>query len=402
MDKSFKQLFQHHDGKISDKWSSYLDEWDRVFAPIRGKTRWLLEIGIQNGGSLEIWSKFFNIAEKIVGCDIDPKCGLLEFNDARIEVIIGDVNSDSCKQQIIQLAEGFDVIIDDGSHKSSDIIRSFANYFPALNDEGVYLVEDLHCSYWDEYEGGVYNPFSAMAFFKRLADIINYEHWRKNLSRSELLARFAQKFDLAFSESDLLMIHSIEFINSLCIIKKSSHDNNLLGQRIVVGIEEGVTTEAKAMNGTLLQDYSPAIPDDDAMDVFALIEKNEQMNTIILSQDQAIRFLNEQLKETILIKDHTIQSLSNQLAKSKQHIHSMNSRITRFNQGIRDLAKRLSEANQRLDQMTRQNESAEMKIDNLTVQLADTEHELLSLVLSQSWRITRPLRKIRSLIGRFK
>ena len=59
MDKSFKQLFQHHDGKISDKWSSYLDEWDRVFAPIREKRCRLLEIGIQNGGSLEIWSKYF-------------------------------------------------------------------------------------------------------------------------------------------------------------------------------------------------------------------------------------------------------------------------------------------------------------------------------------------------------
>jgi len=401
MDKSFKQLFQHHDGKISDKWSSYLDEWDRVFAPIREKRCRLLEIGIQNGGSLEIWSKYFYKAEKIVGCDIDPKCSLLQFNDVRIEVIIGDVNSDSCKQQILQHAEEFDVVIDDGSHKSSDIISSFANYFPALNDEGVYLVEDLHCSYWDEYEGGVYNPFSAMAFFKRLADIINYEHWRKNLSRSELLARFAEKFDLVFLESDLLKIHSIEFINSLCIIKKSSRDNNLLGQRIVVGTEEGVTTEAKAMNGTLLQDYSPAILDDD-MDVFALIDKNEQMNTIILSQDQAIGSLNEQLKEAISYNDQVIQSLINQLAESKQHIHSMNSRITKFDQGIQDLSKRLSEANQKLHQITLQYTSAEMKIENLTVQLADTEHELLSLVLSQSWRITRPLRKIRSLIRRHK
>lgn len=400
MNMSINQLYQHHEGKISDKWSSYLDVWDMVFAPIQKKTHRLLEIGVQNGGSLEIWGKYFYWAEKIVGCDIDPKCSLLEFKDARIKVVIGDVNSETCKRQIFQHASEFELIIDDGSHKSSDIIRSFANYFSALSDEGVYLIEDLHCSYWDDYEGGLNNPLSAIAFFKRLADIINYEHWRKNISRSHLLARFTEKYSLVLSESDLSKIHSIEFVNSICIIKKAPVENNLLGKRIVVGKEEIVTSEAKAMDETLLQNYSPSVSNDEDNDFFALIEKNEQLQKAILMNDENMQSLSERLNKTIQLKDQEIRLTNEQLSENKNHIRSLTSRIARYDQGIRNLAKRLQDANQKIDFLVSQSSSSEKKIEELSVQLANTEYELLSVVLSQSWRITRPLRKIRSLIGR--
>jgi len=73
MKKTLKQLFLEHQGKVSDKWSLYLDEWDRFFKPYRDQSINLLEIGIQNGGSLEIWSRYFPKAGKLVGCDIDKK-----------------------------------------------------------------------------------------------------------------------------------------------------------------------------------------------------------------------------------------------------------------------------------------------------------------------------------------
>ena len=154
MSKIFSGLYKEHKGKISDNWSLYLNEWDRLFAPYRGQQIRLLEIGIQNGGSLEIWGKYFSKAEKIVGCDIDQKCDQLRYDDARIKVIVSDANSDDCESKILQQAPSFDVIIDDGSHKSSDIVRWFPRYFPSLDDGGIYAVEDLHASYWENYEGG--------------------------------------------------------------------------------------------------------------------------------------------------------------------------------------------------------------------------------------------------------
>ena len=41
-------------------------------------------------------------------------------------------------------------------------------------------------------------------------------------------------------EFDLGEIHSIEFINSLCIITKAQHNTNLLGERVVSGVDEQV------------------------------------------------------------------------------------------------------------------------------------------------------------------
>ena len=84
MDKTLRQLFELHNGKLFDKWSLYLDEWDSIYGPYRNQPIQILEIGIQNGGSLEIWAKYFQKAKKIIGCDIDHKCEQLRFDDTRI------------------------------------------------------------------------------------------------------------------------------------------------------------------------------------------------------------------------------------------------------------------------------------------------------------------------------
>ena len=273
MSKTIEQLYNEHKGLVTDKWSLYLDEYQRLFATYKDGQIRLLEIGIQNGGSLEIWGKYFSNAELIIGCDINPKCKLLQYGDPRIKVFVGDANSEDYKTKILQDAESFDIIIDDGSHRSGDIIRSFSHYFPLVNDNGIYVVEDLHCSYWQEFEGGLHNPFSAMAFFKRLADILNYEHWRNSKPRTAFLEEFMVEFGLEFNEDDFTKIHSIEFINSVCTIKKSPPEKNILGRRVVVGEDESVLPGVKRLNGTGIVDLSSNIEDDATLDIFELISR---------------------------------------------------------------------------------------------------------------------------------
>src|SRR5271157_31160 len=226
MIKNVVDLYMEHAGKVTDTWALYLDELDRLFSPYRSRPIRLLEIGVQNGGSLEIWGKYFTKAVSIVGCDIDQKCGQLEFPDDRISVVVGDANTNESENSILQKAQSLDIVIDDGSHMSGDVICSFARYFPHLSDGGMYIIEDLHCSYWNNYHGGLYNPLSSIAFLKRLVDIINYEHWRNNQKRSSLLAKFLADFNIEFDDFQLARIHSIEFINTLCIIRKSAPDKN--------------------------------------------------------------------------------------------------------------------------------------------------------------------------------
>ena len=247
---TLEQLYLQHDGKVSDKWSIYLAEYEHLFAPYRTLELSVLEIGVQNGGSLEIWAKYFSSAKSIVGCDINEDCRLLVFDDPKISLIVGDANTDDIEQKILSKASGFDLVIDDGSHKSGDIVRSFARYFEHLSDDGLYIAEDLHCSYWQDFSGGLFDPFSSIAFFKRLTDIINQEHWGAGKARVDLLDSFYRHYEIRLQEDLLSHIHSIEFVNSICVVRKRSSERNLLGNRVVVGKIAPVWDGALLLNGS--------------------------------------------------------------------------------------------------------------------------------------------------------
>ena len=62
--KSLRQLYDEHTGKVSDKWALYLEVYDRAFGPYRERPVSLVEVGVQNGGSLEIWSRYFPAARR--------------------------------------------------------------------------------------------------------------------------------------------------------------------------------------------------------------------------------------------------------------------------------------------------------------------------------------------------
>ena len=250
MTKTLEQLYADHHGKVSDRWSLYLSEYDRLFSAYRDRPIRMLEIGIQNGGSLEIWSKFFPNAERIVGCDINPACAMLRFEDSRVAVVVGDANTEENKQKILSHSSNFDLIIDDGSHQSHDIVRLFAHYFAHLNDGGIFVAEDLHCSYWQEFQGGLFYPYSSIAFFKRLADVVNHEHWGVEKARRAILQTFASKYGSSFDEKLLGHIHSIEFINSICVIKKMQPTANVLGRRVIAGSVELVASGHLPLHGS--------------------------------------------------------------------------------------------------------------------------------------------------------
>jgi glycosyltransferase involved in cell wall biosynthesis len=251
---SLRDLYLLHQGKVSDKWSLYLDTYDEIFSPLKGRKIRLLEIGIQNGGSLEIWADYFSQAELFVGVDINEACRTLKYRDPRIKLLIGDINTEQIQEDILQHSREFDILLDDGSHTSSDIILSFARYFSYLKDGAIYVAEDLHCSYWKAFGGGVFHPTSSISFFKRLADILNFEHWGVAGKRADILFAFSQEYGCTLSEDDLQCIYSIEFRNSLCIIRKRSAQSAILGPRVVVGTEAKIENASLPLNGLLISE----------------------------------------------------------------------------------------------------------------------------------------------------
>lgn len=105
----------------------------------------ILEIGVQNGGSLKIWRDFFPEAE-IVGVDTLESCK--DHAGDRISIVIGDQAS----VKFLETLGNFDIIIDDGGHYMTQQQVSMNTLLAnQLNDGGLYVIEDLHTSYWEQF-----------------------------------------------------------------------------------------------------------------------------------------------------------------------------------------------------------------------------------------------------------
>lgn len=141
-----ERIFYSHDGLVADKWSHYLEIYDRHLDRYRGREVRLLEIGVQNGGSLEIWRRYLGPKALIQGLDADPRCAAITGLDET--VVIGD-QSDPAVLVSVAGSEPrpLDVVIDDGSHLWRDQISTFDTLFPLLAEDGVYVCEDVHSSF---------------------------------------------------------------------------------------------------------------------------------------------------------------------------------------------------------------------------------------------------------------
>jgi len=240
---SVEQIHREKTGKVSDKWASYLPFYDELFEKYRTQKLSLLEIGIQNGGSLETWKTFFVDASVIIGCDIDERCGNLQYDDSRVSVVVGDANQTHTINTIKNICSNFEIVIDDGSHQSNDILNSFFIYFPFVKPGGLYVIEDTHTLYMNDYGGGILNEFSAYSFFKKLIDVINIQFWGNELPIDVYFRTFFPLGQMPLFLRDG-WVESIEFRNSMIVIRKSqvaTHEK--LGDRIITGSSAQVNDE---------------------------------------------------------------------------------------------------------------------------------------------------------------
>ncbi len=163
-------------GKVIHKWEHYFPIYERHFGPWRGRTLTFFEIGVARGGSLQMWRRFFGPCARIVGLDIDPRCQVHE--EEGVHVRIGDQADLDFLARVLDEFGAPDIVLDDGSHRMSDIRASFDILYPRLSKNGVYLVEDLHTAYWPEFGGGLGAPESFIAHAKALVDRLNADHAR--------------------------------------------------------------------------------------------------------------------------------------------------------------------------------------------------------------------------------
>lgn len=169
----------------------------------------LLEIGIGQGGSLEMWKNYFKNGN-IYGLDCKTECK--NYESERVHVFIGNQANINTLEKLIKKIS-FDIIIDDGGHKMIEQLISFNILFPSLNNGGIYIVEDLCTSYWPKWDGGPVGAENTfIGFLKSLMDKLNM--WAV---RDENAGRY--KIDVPIDRLEEI-ISSIHVYNGIAFIHK--------------------------------------------------------------------------------------------------------------------------------------------------------------------------------------
>jgi cephalosporin hydroxylase len=197
--------FLNNQGRQIHKWTHYFPIYERHLNPLVNRTVTFIEIGVSKGGSLQLWKRYLGPFARIIGLDIDPACKAVE--EEQISVRIGDQSDAQFLQSVFEEFGLPDAVVDDGSHIMSHIASSFEFFYPRMDKNGVYLVEDLHTAYWDEYGGGLRRPESFIERSKSLIDDLNADHTRGAVPAS------------AFSKTT----HSMHFYDSVVVFERGQH-----------------------------------------------------------------------------------------------------------------------------------------------------------------------------------
>ena len=96
-----------------------------------------------------------------------------------------------------------------GSHMMPHVKASFDYLYPRMSKNGVYMVEDMHTAYWEEYGGGLKSQASFVERFKDFIDDINVRFIRDNNGSVQGLDG---AYCLSIYES-ILVIERSSFIN---------------------------------------------------------------------------------------------------------------------------------------------------------------------------------------------
>lgn len=145
----------------------YFRAYETMFEPLIEKKIRLLELGINRGGSLQLWRDYFP-AGIIAGLDINPV--VVDDSSGRIRVYQGLQQDTRLLDRIRQetAPEGFDIIIDDCSHIGEFSAISFWHLFERhLKPGGLFVIEDWGTGYMAGFpDGRRYNPAVATGSFR--------------------------------------------------------------------------------------------------------------------------------------------------------------------------------------------------------------------------------------------
>lgn len=193
--------FDKNTGRVIHKWQHYFEIYDCHFSKYRNKELVIVEIGVFQGGSLQMWKNYFGPKARIYGIDVDPECK--KFEEESITIFIGSQSDRTFLNKLKQEIPPIDILIDDGGHTMNQLRSSFDELFMHVKEDGIYTLEDLHTCYKINYGGGYKRRGSFIEYSKSFIDDLHAWH-----SSSLKINKFTKS------------IYSLHFYDSMLIIEK--------------------------------------------------------------------------------------------------------------------------------------------------------------------------------------
>lgn len=236
-----ERYFRNNPGREIHKWHHYFEIYDRHLSRFRGTDVHVLEFGVAQGGSMQMWKEYFGPRCRIYGVDKNPACKAAE--EERVEIFIGDQEDRRFLRSLAGKLPRIDVLIDDGGHRMRQQIHTFEELYPHVDAHGVYICEDLHTSYWPSFRAGYRKRGTYIEYAKGLIDSLHAWHSQSRALQVDDFTRSA---------------HGLHFYDSVLVIEKQPRQapvnsktgtatiaDNLgppsrLGKRLERGLKRGI------------------------------------------------------------------------------------------------------------------------------------------------------------------
>jgi hypothetical protein len=212
--------------------NGYLEFYEKHFEPLRDKPLNVLEIGVKReinyppyskgACSLKMWKDYFPNAN-IHGIDVDPMNK--NYEEDRIKIFIGNQGDKDFLADVVAEVGHFDIIIDDASHVNTLTIASYEGLFPALSSGGLYVIEDLACSYIDLDAEDVRGKAEKNYYWwgmHLLPDDYSYKNDRKIMAdffedKITKMDMFRTRYSLQYGDPE---VSSLAFYPMMCFMSK--------------------------------------------------------------------------------------------------------------------------------------------------------------------------------------
>ena len=102
-----------------------------------------MEIGVQSGGSLDLWRHYFGDKLFLYGIDINPYAKILFDDPPHTKIFVGDQENRTFWAEVRSNVPRIDILLDDGGHTAQQQITTFEEMYDFVSQNGIYMIEDV-------------------------------------------------------------------------------------------------------------------------------------------------------------------------------------------------------------------------------------------------------------------